>query len=224
MAAMIFSLRMYCTMALVALLHSYAAAAQHSPIDPVMPAAATATVRAEPRPIGVPDEATPEERGREVLRVIVELIKRRDIRDTEFASRLLRLPIEKGKGFALSTPERFPQQLVSSIGYSSSDVVLSIDIGLESSRTCVSVADLLEVFHRELGVGRKLIDDRQFGKSVQVPLSEGWYVYRGHTDILDQTRMYRPLGNAWRAAFSIRDNAQCILQFVVDDFNTNPKG
>lgn len=185
---------------------------------------AAAKVAADPRPIGVPDDATPEERGREVLRVIVELIKRRDIRDTEFASRLLRLPIEKDKGIVLLTPDLFPQQLVSRFSYSVRHSFLQIKIALTRARTCVLVPDLLDIFHRELGIGPRIINDRKPGQRPQVPpTNEGWYVYQGHRDVSSVNFISTPLGNGWGAQFSLRDNEQCIGEFIVDHFNTNAK-
>lgn len=183
-----------------------------------------AQVAADPQPIGVPENATQEERGHEVLRVIVELIKRRDIRDTEFASRLLRLPIEKDKGIVLLTVDLFPQRLVSSFSYSVEGFNLRINMGLTRAQTCVLVPDILDIFHRELGISPNIINERQPSQRVQVlPVNEGWYVYQGHRDVLSVNLISTPLGNGWGAQFSLGDNDKCIGQFTVDHFETNPK-
>src|SRR5688500_4480024 len=115
----------------------------------------TARVAADPSPIGVPENATPEERGREILRVVVELIKHGDLRDTEFASRLLRIPIEKDQAVGWLGSEKFPQHLATIFGYDVRRHMLThrVSFGLDPARTCLLQTDLLSTFQREFGVG-----------------------------------------------------------------------
>lgn len=81
---------LFCAMVLLSLLSACALASEQS---------GAARVDTAPRPIGVSDNASPDDRGREILRVVIELIKHGDLLDTEFSSKLLRLPITAGKGF-----------------------------------------------------------------------------------------------------------------------------
>jgi len=135
--------------------------------------AAETPVRGEPRPIGVPEYATPQERGREILRVAIELVKHGHLRDTEFASRLLKLPIVPDVGITLSDSKAFPQQLLKRFGYgflklptggSSATEQFrirdhTVSMHLDERTTCLALSDFLSGFNKELGVGMEIVSD-----------------------------------------------------------------
>jgi hypothetical protein len=124
------------------------------------PGGQAAPASTEPRPIGVPENASPDDKGREILRVVIELVKHGDLLDTEFASRLLRLPITPGKGFigpfVGPNPPPFPQELATLFGYSIRDVGPGrqhVRFGLEPKEVCTRLDEFLTAFNKEFGIG-----------------------------------------------------------------------
>ena len=132
---------------------------------------------AEPRPIGVQENASPDERGREILRVVVALVKHGDLADTDFASRLLRLPITPGRGYLSVNQRPFPQNLASLFGYSFSDVGVarqSVRFDLTSSEVCLRFDEFLTAFNKEFGIGTEIFKDNRTPPPRLVPPEQGW--------------------------------------------------
>ena len=148
----------------------------------LLPACATpgvqsASASAEPRPIGVLENASPDDKGREILRVVIELVKHGDLLDTEFASRLLRLPITPDKGFQGPNPPPFPQQLAKSFGYAIRDVGpirQSVVFHLDPEEVCVRFDEFLAAFNKEFGIGTGIFRDNRSPPPRIVPLEQGW--------------------------------------------------
>lgn len=150
--------------------------AAQQPSEPVAQAPSPAAIAA-PRPVGVPENATPEEKGREILRLVIELVKRGDLRDTEFASRLLRLPIIPGKGFLGPNPPPFPQRLAKEFGYSFRDVGSvrqQVEFVLNPDEVCLQLRDFLSAFNKEFGIGMNIIRDNRGSPPNFVPPEVGW--------------------------------------------------
>jgi len=108
-------------------------------------------VSIDPRPIGVPENASPYEKGQEILRVVIELVKHGSLRDTEFASKLLRLHVAPGKGVPYTSAPEFPQQLVSTFAYFIRDFSSnreSVDFQLNPDTVCLRSSEFLEASPR----------------------------------------------------------------------------
>lgn len=135
------------------------------------------SVTAEPRPVGVSNDASPEEKGREILRIVVELVKHGDLMDTEFATRLLRLPITPGKGFRGPNSPQFPQQLAESFGYFIRDVGpvhQSVEFHLNPTKVCLRFDEFLTIFNKEFGIGTDIVKDSRSPPNRIVPREQGW--------------------------------------------------
>jgi hypothetical protein len=150
---------------------------------------AQTNARQDPRPIGVPENVTTEERGREVLRVTIELVKHGNLRDTEFASKLFRLDIKPDIGITLTDSKLFPQGLVHAFSYSFLRVSTNtfskgveqfrvrdhhVSMMLDRDVVCLTLIDFLDGFNRELGVGRTIVPDGPGLPHHDVPLKKGW--------------------------------------------------
>jgi len=116
-----------------------------------------------PRPIGVPENASPDEKGREILRVVIALVRHGDLVDTEFASRLLRLPIIPGKGLLGPIAPPFPQNLATTFMYHFPKVGpsrQSVRFDLDPREVCLRLDEFLTAFNKEFGIGTEIFKDQ----------------------------------------------------------------
>jgi len=198
--------RVYCAVVLLALLSACVSAEQATAprIDTVSKSVTAAKVAPDPRPIGVPDNVTPWERGREIVRVAIELVKHGNLRDTEFASRLLRLPIQSDNEAGWSDSSKFPQQLASAFYYDVRPHMHDHSVTFETmpEQTCILQDDLLIAFAAEFGVNPGYIPDQLFlrpGVPLVKSFRAGWIRSAGGLHApYSSLRIYRNLPNAIR--------------------------
>jgi len=134
----------------------------------------------EPRPLGVAEEVNPDDRGREVLRVVIELIRHGNLRDTEFASKLFKLPIKRDGGLTVLGNGAFPQQLITLFRYElarpsvNASIRDHVSMSFDSGRVCVRREDFLEYFWKEFGVGKEIVSAKPTVPALIVSRDLGW--------------------------------------------------
>lgn len=163
------------------------------------------------RPIGISETASPNEKGREIMRVVFALVKHGDLRDTEFASKLLRLPLVPNKGLVGPNPPTIPQKLVQSFRYVIADTGIPhqfVGFDLTPSEVCLKLEEFLLGFNENFGIGMDIVKDSPSPPHRTVSPAQGWrqknyvhatqalYIYQSMPTGLGVTAVFVPTGCA----------------------------
>lgn len=172
------------------------------------------TASTEPRPIGVSESATAEERGRELLRVFLELVKHGQLRDTAFASRLLEIPVDAASGASVEKAQ-FPHGMARlryffpTVGPLREEAAFYLD----RTNVCVQLTDFLSSFREHFGVGTRLIRVSPQRPGPGVGPDEGWadmrQIHSARSQHLQQTM---PNGLFVEGIFSRDDRCAAALK------------
>ncbi len=174
-----------------------------------------------PRPMGVPDDATPERRGAEMLRVIVEILRHGNLRDAEFASRLLGFAIPSEGMWLPTKTATFPQELASGFDYTPGRLGSrsSFSIGFDPQRTCIKKEEVLHAFQQELGVPNSVYPSHGAGmRPLPAPAGTGWRQLSGMPHLSNAEYLSTRLEIGLTVRFSRIYVRQCIHGMDVSNF------